>query len=129
MVSRAFDALPNELDFPKAACIVTSRRSIAETTTRSRGCGIRQKAAPGSSAWWSPFCLSSASNEASGPKRSASFSAVFTWKRMLVVRSALRSLMHTLEQTILETAAVWEQQGIAHGEIRPIIGAVDETFL
>jgi len=82
------DALPNELDFPKAACIVTSRRSIAETTTRSRGCGIRQKAAPGSSAWWSPFCLSSASNEASGPKRSASFSAVFTWKRMLVVRPA-----------------------------------------
>jgi hypothetical protein len=37
--------------------------------------------------------------------------------------------MHTLEQIILETAAVWEQQGIAHGEIRPIIGAVDETFL
>jgi hypothetical protein len=34
-----------------------------------------------------------------------------------------------LEQIILETAAVWEQQGIAHGEIRPIIGAVDETFL
>ena len=24
MVRRAFDALPNELDFPKAACIVTS---------------------------------------------------------------------------------------------------------
>ena len=37
--------------------------------------------------------------------------------------------MHTLEQIILETAAVWEQQGMAHGEIRPIIGAVDETFL
>src|SRR5919198_1441054 len=43
--------------------------------------------------------------------------------------SALRSLMQTLEPIILETAAVWEQQGIAHGEIRPIIGAVDETFL
>jgi hypothetical protein len=43
--------------------------------------------------------------------------------------SALRRVMHTLEQTILETAAVWEQQGIAHDEIRPIIGAVDETFL
>jgi hypothetical protein len=43
--------------------------------------------------------------------------------------SALRSVMHTLEQHILETAAVWEQQGIAHGEIRPVIGAVDETFL
>jgi hypothetical protein len=43
--------------------------------------------------------------------------------------SALRSVMHTLEHLILETAAVWEQQGMAHGEIRPIIGAVDETFL
>src|SRR5437879_7461478 len=43
--------------------------------------------------------------------------------------SALRSVMHTLEHIILETVAVWEQQGIAHGEIRPIIGAVDETFL
>ncbi len=43
--------------------------------------------------------------------------------------SALRSVMQTLEHIILETAAVWEQQGIAHGEIRPIIGAVDETFL
>ena len=43
--------------------------------------------------------------------------------------SALRSVMNTLEQRILETAAVWEQQGIAHGEIRPVIGAVDETFL
>ena len=41
--------------------------------------------------------------------------------------SALRSLMRMLEQTILETAAAWEQQGIAYGEIRPIIGAVDET--
>ena len=36
--------------------------------------------------------------------------------------------MQTLEQSILATAAVWEQQGIAQGEIRPIIGAVDETF-
>jgi hypothetical protein len=43
--------------------------------------------------------------------------------------SALRSLMRTLEQVTLETTAAWEQQGIAHGEIRPIIGAVDETFL
>src|SRR5262245_44311927 len=43
--------------------------------------------------------------------------------------SALRSVMHTLERLILETAAAWEQEGIAHGEIRPIIGAVDETFL
>ena len=25
--------------------------------------------------------------------------------------------------------SAWEKEGIAHGEIRPIIGAVDETFL
>jgi hypothetical protein len=43
--------------------------------------------------------------------------------------SALRRMMHTLERIILETAAVWEQEGIAHGAIRPVIGAVDETFL
>src|SRR5256884_2405563 len=43
--------------------------------------------------------------------------------------SALRSLIHMLERTIVETAAAWEQEGIDHGEIRPIIGAVDETFL
>jgi hypothetical protein len=43
--------------------------------------------------------------------------------------SALRRVMHTLERIILDTAAAWEQEGVAHGEIRPIIGAVDETFL
>jgi len=43
--------------------------------------------------------------------------------------SALRNVMHTLERIILETAAAWEKEGIAHGEIRPVIGAVDETFL
>jgi len=43
--------------------------------------------------------------------------------------SALRRLMHTLERVILDTTTAWEQEGIAHGEIRPVIGAVDETFL
>ena len=43
--------------------------------------------------------------------------------------SALRTVMHTLERHVLETAASWEQEGIAHGEMRPVIGAVDETFL
>jgi Family of unknown function (DUF6399)/IclR helix-turn-helix domain len=43
--------------------------------------------------------------------------------------SALRGLMQRLELTLMETAAAWEQDGIDHGEIRPIIGAVDETFL
>ena len=43
--------------------------------------------------------------------------------------SALRSVMRTLERHVLDTTAAWEQEGIAHGEIRPVIGAVDETFL
>jgi len=43
--------------------------------------------------------------------------------------SALRSVMHALERHVLDTTTAWEQEGIAHGEIRPVIGAVDETFL
>jgi Family of unknown function (DUF6399)/IclR helix-turn-helix domain len=43
--------------------------------------------------------------------------------------SALRGVMQALEQVLLETAEVWEHDGIAAGEVRPIIGAVDETFL
>jgi hypothetical protein len=43
--------------------------------------------------------------------------------------SALRNVMQTLERIMLDTAATWEKDGIAHGAIRPIIGAVDETFL
>lgn len=42
--------------------------------------------------------------------------------------SALRGLMQTLEATIMETTAAWEQEGVAGGEMREIIGAVDETF-
>jgi hypothetical protein len=43
--------------------------------------------------------------------------------------SALRTVMHLLERLLLDTAAIWEKEGIAYGEIRPVIGAVDETFL
>ena len=43
--------------------------------------------------------------------------------------SALRGVMQTLEATLVATAAAWEQDGIAAGEVREIIGAVDETFL
>jgi hypothetical protein len=42
---------------------------------------------------------------------------------------ALRHVMHELEQAILETAEVWEHDGIEGGKVAPIIGAVDETFL
>jgi hypothetical protein len=43
--------------------------------------------------------------------------------------SALQTVMHLLERLLLDTATAWEKEGIAHGEIRPVIGAVDETFL
>jgi Family of unknown function (DUF6399)/IclR helix-turn-helix domain len=43
--------------------------------------------------------------------------------------SALRGVMQALEAALLETAAAWEQDGQACGEVREIIGAVDETFL
>jgi hypothetical protein len=37
--------------------------------------------------------------------------------------------MQALEGALLETAAAWEKDGCAGGEVREIIGAVDETFL
>src|SRR5215510_1972531 len=43
--------------------------------------------------------------------------------------SALRGVMQVLEAALLETAGRWEQDGVAAGEVREIIGAVDETFL
>jgi Family of unknown function (DUF6399)/IclR helix-turn-helix domain len=43
--------------------------------------------------------------------------------------SALRGMLQALEAVLLETAAAWEQDGCARGEVREIIGAVDETFL
>jgi IclR helix-turn-helix domain len=43
--------------------------------------------------------------------------------------SAWRGVMQALEAALLETAATWEQDGQACGEVREIIGAVDETFL
>src|SRR6267143_3790490 len=43
--------------------------------------------------------------------------------------SALRGVMEALVSTIAETAQGWEQDGVVGGEVREIIGAVDETFL
>jgi hypothetical protein len=43
--------------------------------------------------------------------------------------SALRSVMQAVEAALLETAGSWEKDGVAAGEVREIIGAVDETFL
>jgi Family of unknown function (DUF6399)/IclR helix-turn-helix domain len=43
--------------------------------------------------------------------------------------SALHGVMQALEAAILETAVAWEQDGQTRGEVREIIGAVDETFL
>jgi hypothetical protein len=37
--------------------------------------------------------------------------------------------MPALEQALVETAAAWEHEGQAAGARRPIIGAVDETFV
>jgi hypothetical protein len=43
--------------------------------------------------------------------------------------SALRHVMQALEDAALETAETWEKDGCAGGEMREVIGAVDETFL
>ena len=42
---------------------------------------------------------------------------------------ALRHMMQALEVAAVETAETWEQAAVAAGEVREIIGGVDETFL
>ena len=42
--------------------------------------------------------------------------------------SALRGVMQGLEEVILEIDQRWQEEGIRGGEVRPVIGAVDETF-
>lgn len=37
--------------------------------------------------------------------------------------------MQVLEAAVGETTQTWEQDGVAHGEVREIIGGADETFL
>jgi Family of unknown function (DUF6399)/IclR helix-turn-helix domain len=43
--------------------------------------------------------------------------------------TTLRAMMEQLECLILETTEAWEHEGLAQGQIGPIVGSVDETFL
>jgi hypothetical protein len=43
--------------------------------------------------------------------------------------STVRTVRHLLERLIVAIAAAWEKEGIAQGARRPVIGAVDATFL
>ena len=126
--SRASGASRIALAFPKAACIATSRPWIAAIATESslweteagRAWLIRLMGATllvfGLKRGWEP-------------RHSASFGRLRLDAHVGCSPSALRTVMHRLERLLLGTAAAWEKDGIAHGEIRPVIGAVDETFL
>lgn len=43
--------------------------------------------------------------------------------------STLRAVMEQLERLLLETTAAWEREGLAQGQIGPMVGAVNATFL
>jgi hypothetical protein len=43
--------------------------------------------------------------------------------------TTLRALMEQLEALIVATTEAWEREGIAQGQVGPIVGSVDETFL
>ena len=42
---------------------------------------------------------------------------------------AVRHMLQALEVAVVETAQTWEQGAVAAGEVREVIGGVDETFL
>ena len=98
---------------------------------RNHHFGKRKKAETGSSAWsWPTLFVFGLKRGVGAETLSEFFSAVSNLEvHVGCSPSALRSVMHTLERIILDTATVWEREGVAHGEIRPVIGAVDETFL
>jgi Family of unknown function (DUF6399) len=97
---------------------------------RSPGGGKRRKGVGGLSVWWWPASISLALSAALEQTPSASFSARLHLDAHIGCSpSALRGLMEGLEPVLLETAAAWGREGIAAGEMRPILGAVDETFL
>lgn len=60
---------------------------------------------------------------------SAFFASVHVDHHLGCSPSTLRSLLGRLEALIVETTTTWEREGIAHGSVGPIVGAVDETFL
>src|SRR3989475_12896198 len=128
--NRVYDGLPKRRGFPKAVCIVSSRRGHVEI--------------PHPASWWwateagrcwlirlvvatrYPFGLT---RGVGAETLSAFFGRLRLETHVGCAPSALRGMMQALEPLRLETAAAWEREGIAAGEVRPIIGAVDETFL
>jgi len=124
-------------------------RSLAERTGRSKSSGqrplqtIERRERHPESSWWETAAgraglirLIVATLLVFGLKRGvgAATLSAFCGRLRLDAHvggspSALRTLRHMLERLLLETAAVWETAGLAHGEIRPVLGAVDETFL
>ena len=118
--SRVFDNLPIRPGFPRAVCIVSNRRWNAE---------IRYP----ESWWWETeegrcwlIRLVVATLYTFGLKRGVGAETISEFFGRLHLEthvgcspSALRGVMHALEQAILETAAAWEHEGIAAGEMRP----------
>lgn len=64
-----------------------------------------------------------------GPTLSEFFARVPLEAQIGCSPSAVRRVMPALEAALLTTAEGWEQDGLAEGEVREIIGAVDATFL
>src|SRR6266498_3646207 len=109
--SRASVKWPIRPGSPRAVCIVSNRRWSAEIPTRSPGGGKRKQAGVGAETL------------------SEFFGRLHLETQVGCSPSALRGMMEALAVTIVETARTWEQDGVAAGEVREIIGAVDETFL
>ena len=60
---------------------------------------------------------------------SACFACLHLERHVGCSPNTLRAVMDKLEPLILETTSGWEREGIAQGQIGPIVGSVDETFL
>jgi hypothetical protein len=73
-----------------------------------------------------PLCVFGLKRGVGAETRSELFGRLRLERHVGCSPSALRNVRHMLERIILATAEVWEKEGIAHGERRPVVGAVDE---
>ena len=130
MPNKAFAALPCRLAFPRAACIVSRRPWSAATATRNPGYGKPKDGQRGLTR------LVVATLSTFGLKRGVGLDTMSECFAHLPLEmlvgcspSALHGALQALEAALLETAAAWEKEGRASGEVCEVVGAVDATFL
>jgi hypothetical protein len=122
--------LPVKLGSPRAAYIDWGNRWPAEINIPNRGFGKPKTGISGSSAWMIAVFYQFGLRRGVGAETMREFFAcVHLEQHVGCSPSTLRVVMDKLAHLILETTEAWERESIAQGQVGPMVGAVDATFL